>query len=167
MKRFIFVILTLGLVSYLVGCGKKQEPISEIQEPISIEELGKLNTSNPTMPEVMTKTAPAVTVTPSSAVAPVETKGVGSKIPEVKLEQLPPSGPYKPTTHEIQTALKNAGFYSGTVDGKKGPMTKKAVEDFQKANGLAADGKVGLKTWDALSKYLNPEPAPARTGRRR
>jgi len=157
MKKFIFVILTLGLVSYLVGCGKKQQPISETQEPISMEELGKLNTSNPTMPEVMTKTAPAVTVTPSSAV----------EIPGVKLEQLPPSGPYKPTTHEIQTALKNAGFYSGTVDGKKGPMTKKAVEDFQKANGLAADGKVGLKTWALLSKHLNPEPAPARTGRKR
>ncbi len=157
MKKFIFVILTLGLVSYLVGCGKKQQPISETQEPISMEELGKLNTSNPTMPEVMTKTAPAVTVTPSSAV----------EIPEVKLEQLPPSGPYRPTTREIQTALKNAGFYSGTVDGKKGPMTKKAVEDFQKANGLAADGKVGLKTWALLSKHLNPEPAPARTGRKR
>ncbi len=157
MKKFIFVILTLGLVSYLVGCGKKQQPISETQEPISMEELGKLNTSNPTMPEVMTKTAPAVTVTPSSAV----------EIPEVKLEQLPPSGPYGPTTREIQTALKNAGFYSGTVDGKKGPMTKKAVEDFQKANGLAADGKVGLKTWALLSKHLNPEPAPARTGRKR
>ncbi len=157
MKKFIFVILTLGLVSYLVGCGKKQQPISETQEPISMEELGKLNTSNPTMPEVMTKTAPAVTVTPSSAV----------EIPEVKLEQLPPSGPYRPTTREIQTALKNAGFYSGTVDGKKGPMTKKAVEDFQKANGLAADGKVGLKTWALLSKHLNPEPAPARTGKKR
>lgn len=157
MKKFIFVILMLGLVSYLVSCGKKQQPISETQEPISMEELGKLNTSNPTMPEVMTKTAPAVTVTPSSAV----------EIPEVKLEQLPPSGPYRPTTHEIQTALKNAGFYSGTVDGKKGPMTKKAVEDFQKANGLAADGKVGLKTWALLSKHLNPEPAPARTGKKR
>jgi len=157
MKKFIFVILTLGLVSYLVGCGKKQQPISETQEPISMEELGKLNTSNSTTPEVMTKTAPAVTVTPSSAV----------EITGVKLEQLPPSGPYKPTTHEIQTALKNAGFYSGTVDGKKGPMTKKAVEDFQKANGLAADGKVGLKTWALLSKHLNPEPAPARTGRKR
>ncbi|PIP21267.1 MAG: hypothetical protein COX40_00240 [Candidatus Omnitrophica bacterium CG23_combo_of_CG06-09_8_20_14_all_40_11] len=158
MKRFVFIILALGLVVYLAGCGKKQQPISEIQEPISIEELGKLNISAQTAPEVATETAPAVTVTPSSTVSPAESK----------LGQLPPSGPYKPTVREIQTALKNAGYYTGLVDGKKGPMTKKAIEDFQKANGLAGDGKVGPKTWAALSKYLNPEPvAPTTTKKNR
>lgn len=162
MKKFIFIILALGLVAYLVGCGKKQQPISETQEPISIEELGRLNTSAQTTPEVATKTAPEVTVTPSSAVPPAETKGQG-----VELEQLPPSGPYKPATRQIQTALKNAGYYMGIIDGKKGPQTKKAIEDFQKANGLEADGKVGLKTWAVLGKYLNPEPQPSVTGKRR
>jgi len=68
---------------------------------------------------------------------------------------------------QIQTALKNAGYYTGTVDGKKGPQTKKAIEDFQKANSLPVDGKVGPKTWSALSKYVNPEPKPARTGKKR
>ena len=46
----------------------------------------------------------------------------------------------------------------GSVDGKLGPKSKKAIEEFQKANGLKADGKVGPKTWEALSKHLN---APA------
>ena len=50
--------------------------------------------------------------------------------------------------------MKNAGLYAGLVDGKIGPMTKKAIEEFQKANNLKADGKVGLKTWAALSSYL-------------
>ncbi len=157
MKKFIFVVLALGLVIYLVGCGKKQQPISETQEPISIEELDKLNTSSLTVPEAAIKTAPAVTVIPSSTVSLAETK----------IEQLPPSGPYEPSVREIQAALKNAGYYTGLVDGKKGPMTKKAIVDFQKANGLAVDGKVGTKTWAALSKYLSPEPAltPARKKR--
>ncbi len=162
MKKFIFIILALVSIVYLTGCGRKQQPISETQEPISIEELNKLNTSNPTVPEVATKTAPAVTVTPSSAVPPTETKAA-----EVKLEQLPPSGPYKPTVRQIQTALKNAGYYTGLVDGKKGPMTKKAIEDFQKANGLAVDGKVGTKTWAALSPYLNPAPVPSKPSKKR
>ncbi|MDD4894484.1 MAG: peptidoglycan-binding domain-containing protein [Candidatus Omnitrophica bacterium] len=156
MKRFVFVVLALGLVVYLVGCGKKQEPISETQEPISMEELGKFSTTTQTASEVAVKSAPAVTVTPASTVPPSEVKAS-----EAKLEQLPPSGPYKPAIREIQTALKNAGFYTGKVDGKSGPMTKKAIEDFQKANNLSVDGKVGPKTWTALSRYMNIEPKPA------
>lgn len=162
MKKFIFIIFALVSVVYLAGCGKKQQPISETQEPISMEELSKLNTSTPTVPEVATKTAPAVTVTPSSAIPPAQTKAA-----EVKLEQLPPSGPYKPTVREIQTALKNAGFYTGMIDGKKGPLTKKAIEDFQRANNLGVDGKVGAKTWAVLSQHLNPAPVPSKPSKKR
>ncbi len=55
---------------------------------------------------------------------------------------------------DIQKALKAAGLYAGEIDGKMGPRTKKAVMDFQKANGLKVDGKVGPKTMAALDKYL-------------
>ena len=157
MKKFTFIILALVAVVYLASCGRKQQPISETQEPISIEELSKFDSSIQTVPEVAAKTAPAVTVTPSSTVSPDETK----------LEQLPPSGPYKPTVREIQTALKNAGFYMAMVDGKKGPLTKKAIEDFQRANNLEVDGKVGIKTWAVLSPYLNPAPIPSKPSKKR
>ena len=60
-----------------------------------------------------------------------------------------------PTKKDIQSALKNAGFYTGVVDGKFGLMTKKAIEKFQEANGLKADGKVGPNTWDKLKSYLS------------
>lgn len=55
---------------------------------------------------------------------------------------------------DIQRALKAAGFYAGAIDGKIGPRTKRAIEEFQKAKGLKVDGKVGLKTWAELEKYL-------------
>jgi peptidoglycan hydrolase-like protein with peptidoglycan-binding domain len=55
---------------------------------------------------------------------------------------------------QIQTALKNAGFYKGPVDGRIGPRTKEAIKEFQKANGLKADGVVGKKTSAELNKYL-------------
>ena len=55
---------------------------------------------------------------------------------------------------EIQAALKAANFYTGNIDGKMGPRTKKAIVEFQKAKGLKADGKVGPKTWTELEKYL-------------
>ena len=55
---------------------------------------------------------------------------------------------------DIQTCLKNAGFYSGIVDGKIGDQTKKAISAFQQANGLGADGVIGKKTWSKLKTYL-------------
>lgn len=54
---------------------------------------------------------------------------------------------------QVQIALKSAGFYNGKIDGVKGKQTKKAIKDFQREHGLAADGVVGKKTWDALAKY--------------
>ena len=65
----------------------------------------------------------------------------------------------KPSKRDIQLALKNAGFYQGSVDGKLGPHTREAIRKFQTANGLKADGVAGRQTWDKLSVYLNM-PAP-------
>lgn len=137
MKRFAFIILGLALSVYLVGCGKK-EVTEDMQEPVSMESLSTVSTE--------TKAAQPMQGAPVVA---------NSQAP-AKLEPLPPSGPYKPTVQEIQTALKNAGLYDGSIDGKKGPKTTKAIEDFQKANGLKADGKVGPKTWEILKIHLNP-----------
>ncbi len=58
------------------------------------------------------------------------------------------------TVRQTQRALASAGYYKGNVDGKGGPMTQKAVKEFQVANGLKADGVVGPATSDALSRYL-------------
>lgn len=55
---------------------------------------------------------------------------------------------------QIQTALKNAGFYRGPIDGKTGTQTKEAIKAFQRANNLKPDGVVGKQTWDKLKKYL-------------
>lgn len=60
----------------------------------------------------------------------------------------------KSTAMQIQTALKNAGFYAGKIDGKIGPQTKRAIKAFQKSKGLAPDGIVGPKTWNELRNYL-------------
>jgi len=58
---------------------------------------------------------------------------------------------------DIQNALHNAGFDIGSIDGKLGPKTKKAIQDFQKENNLTVDGIVGNKTWTALKIYLNQD----------
>ncbi len=51
---------------------------------------------------------------------------------------------------EIQSKLKEWGYYGGAVDGIFGTATRNAVVAFQKANGLTADGIVGSKTLAAM-----------------
>ena len=60
----------------------------------------------------------------------------------------------RPKARDIQTALLNAGYNPGTVDGHMGKQTKEAIKTFQKANNLHIDGKVGKKTWELLRGYL-------------
>lgn len=51
---------------------------------------------------------------------------------------------------QIQTRLKNWGYYSGAVDGVYGTQTKNAVLYFQRKNGLTADGVAGPATLSAI-----------------
>ena len=47
---------------------------------------------------------------------------------------------------ELQNNLKKLGYSVGTVDGKFGAATKRAVIAFQSANGLTPDGLAGAQT---------------------
>ena len=135
------------MLGALSGCGKKQE-MEELQ-PITMESLGTGSGSTQVAPDLKAQE--------------VKTSAVATEVAATKeLVPLPPQGPFNPAANEIQTALKNAGFYNGNVDGKIGPKSKKAIEDFQKANNLKADGKVGPKTWEALSKYLTAVSKPTK-----
>jgi murein L,D-transpeptidase YcbB/YkuD len=88
---------------------------------------------------------------PVGALAPVSVRA----IPEAPAIQSSSRPTIKPSKTEIQRALKAAGFYQGSVDGKIGPQTKAAIREFQRAHGLVDDGVVGARTWEKLSIYLN------------
>ncbi|MFC1709645.1 peptidoglycan-binding protein [Candidatus Omnitrophota bacterium] len=60
-----------------------------------------------------------------------------------------------PSNKDIQAALKNAGFYTGSIDGKIGPKTREAIMEFQKDSYLKVDGVVGRNTWEILSEHYN------------
>lgn len=51
---------------------------------------------------------------------------------------------------ELQTWLTKFDYLNDKIDGDFGSKTKKAVEAFQKANGLTADGEYGQQTHNAM-----------------
>ena len=58
-------------------------------------------------------------------------------------------------TKTAQTKLKRWGYYTGSVDGIYGTLTKQAVRYFQSKNGLSVDGIIGPKTAAALGMTLS------------
>lgn len=63
------------------------------------------------------------------------------------------------TTKDLQcllTYLKDGGgsFYKGRIDGLPGPLTKGAVESFQRRAGLPVTGEADEETWDAIRKAV-------------
>ena len=136
----VIVLSILCMMTY--GCRAKEKPITE--EGMGLEETGVAPITEE-MGEGMMQEFGGVTQ--------VETIPPTASVPEVTKPVSVIAGALT-RDKEIQTALKAAGFYTGAIDGKIGPKTKKAIEDFQRANGLVVDGKVGPKTWAEMEKYL-------------
>ncbi len=64
---------------------------------------------------------------------------------------------------KIQQTLKNAGYYTYTVDGIYGSRTTAAVKKFQKAYGLTVDGICGAQTLAAMGIRVQDASADRNT----
>jgi len=62
-------------------------------------------------------------------------------------------GMYGDEVSKLQNKLKEYGYYKDPVDGRFGANTLSAVIQFQMDAGLAADGVVGLSTWESLKNF--------------
>ena len=69
------------------------------------------------------------------------------------VEALSKMGSRGSEVREIQTKLKNWGYYKGNVDGIFGPKTRDAVMWFQRKNGLKVDGIAGPATLAAMGIF--------------
>jgi murein L,D-transpeptidase YcbB/YkuD len=147
-KKFVVVTVSaLTIVSIaLFGCKAKVEAPSE---EIKVEA-----TATDAAPQSdMMLTAQQAVVEPAASVA-TETIPPTATVQEAKTKASAIVAPATDRNKDVQTALKNAGFYTGSIDGKIGPKTKSAIQEFQKAKGLKVDGKIGPKTWAEMEKYL-------------
>ena len=152
-KKFLSVVVMaiLALSITLLGCkGKVEKPAEE-------PKLETTDTVTPIPAESMMSAQQAaqnVIVEPAQSLASEPIPATAALPENAERAAATVSKVAQDRNKDIQKALKSAGFYTGAIDGKIGPRTKKAVIDFQKANGLKADGKVGPKTLAELDKYL-------------
>jgi murein L,D-transpeptidase YcbB/YkuD len=147
--------LLVILAFVLSGCagGRTRQEVARLQSQVGLleERVGQLERAGftggssaftePGFETGLTMTEPAPLPKKSRSA------GKGASSPEAVSTSL------KPTTREIQQALKNAGFYQSEVDGKMGAMTREAIKEFQRVHGLVDDGIVGRQTWAKLKAY--------------
>ena len=119
-------------------------PLPAIQiEPIQPqEELAAINTTTPVTSSAVSSSTDTASLALSAATSMPEATSSG------RLEG-------SARVREIQVALKAAGFDPGPSDGTMGQRTRTAIRDFQTAQGLEPDGKVGPKTWNKLEPFLS------------
>lgn len=55
--------------------------------------------------------------------------------------------------HDAQIHLTTLGYYSGSLDGIMGPVTKNALRAFQRDDGLAMTGQLTPETFSRLAQY--------------
>ena len=132
MKR-LFILMSFLIFCF--GCKKPTENIEEPKEEIPKQEIQSITTNQTSQIGINETKSEPISLTNATKEASKE---------EIKV----------PSKKDIQTALKNAGFYDGAIDGKFGPKTIEAIKKFQQENNLKVDGKVGHKTWTVLKKYL-------------
>lgn len=58
---------------------------------------------------------------------------------------------------DVQTFLREQGYYNAAVDGIYGRRTRAAITEFQEDNGLMSDGIIGENTWGTLTSFGETE----------
>ncbi len=116
----------------------------------------------PTIGEVrreMSLTPTPLPDTPDSVMAVTRDPAVATPEPVLR------TGSRGDDVKNLQSRLTTLGYYTGDLDGQFGAMTKTAVIDFQRANGLEPDGMVGTETrtllYSAQAKPKSGEQGPA------
>jgi hypothetical protein len=154
-KVAFFALTAFAVV--LTGCAKKSAEQASITgtgfDSISgAEELAQLPQSSTASQQTSVEVLPIETSPITQGVPPIAGPTQLSNAQTAIDTAASASGLTR--EQQIQTALKNAGLYQGSIDGKIGPASKRAIMEFQTAHNLKADGKVGPMTWAALEPYV-------------
>ena len=156
-RSFIYCIAAITAIFFIAGCEtvpkKFKEEVSGIKS--------RVDTLESKLENVEAKQQETARMTGEQAQALEEMKAAKEKREVTNVSIKPRVSKSKGHIKDIQACLKNAGFYKGKINGVKTKSTRRAIREFQKANGLKADGVVGPKTWELLGKYAQGAPESA------
>lgn len=102
---------------------------------------------------------------PSSVIDAPPSPDEGSAEPAQPTEPADPADPAEPAdpssaeVRAVQTDLAELGYDPGAADGAMGPMTKRAIEAYQKDAELKADGRITPELTASLAAAPRPEGA--------
>jgi len=195
---FLFILLLIAFV--LSACYMEPDPIDEIginlgtgamfqpvltdtpavtatPTPSPTADVGQVNWNEWTFGNDDTVTTPTpeniITVNNTNMlnVTPVQTTTQPQQTPDASVGTLR-SGSSGAAVTQLQTRLKELGYYTGSIDGQYGSGTVAAVRNFQSANNLTADGVAGNATQVAVYNFYaipasstNAVTSPAQTSR--
>ena len=150
-KDLFYVGLAIVIIFTISGCStvpkKFQEEVAGVK--------ARVETLETRVEGVETKQVEAERAASEHAQAIEELKTTSQRPAATNIRVKARVGKSREGIKQIQLCLKNAGFYAGNIDGVRGRSTRKAIREFQKANGLKADAVVGPKTWELLNKYAS------------
>lgn len=151
----ILIIIIAMIIRSMFGAGTpdnalpKDTPVPQVQNTPSFQVFGA--TATPTAAVLAATPTPALEITPTPTPAgPAEftTLRKGDEGPDVET---------------LQLALTELGYLNGAADGNFGTGTQTAVKNFQKDEGLDADGIAGKLTLEALYSKSSVTPIPDNT----
>ena len=153
------------------GCNKKAETTASLNSTTDLEVLAGLGegagSAQNTVEIIPVPQGQAALQTSADATQAMMQQGIQQAGQMAAATAQATADAVKPGTVEyskkIQQALKNAGLYSGNIDGKIGPKTREAIKTFQSQNGLKADGVAATQTWAKLAPFYTSAPASAST----
>ena len=153
--RFIIVVALSGS---LVGCATSQKPTTTGQLQIRVahienqldgqsQDIAQLQTAVEELSQHDSRASVS-----SASISKTQLKGkshpvTAPKSNDRRILRVPV------TPQDVQTRLKNAGYYSGAIDGKLGSGSRRAIKEFQTDHDLESDGIIGKKTWAELKNY--------------
>ncbi len=138
--------------------GSPLEPAIEIRKAFNLNSLERPDEARAVLERLLTVDQ-AIQSGPTAvepATAPVA-QPPSAKLPFIDLgDRVLRLGSSGDEVRELQTALRQLGLDVGeSIDGRFGVATRKAVQNFQRANGLDADGIAGQRTLAMIIEKAN------------
>ena len=130
---------------------KTETAVKKFQKKYALEDNGIVNEAT----RAALYEAAGITYTASSGSSSSSSSSPSSSSSTVSDSSILRYGTRSDEVMKLQQNLTALGLYSGTISGHYGSITEAAVMNFQRKNGLSADGVAGSKTLAAITGKLS------------